>query len=98
MKLGVVSRIGEFPQEHWEKEFEVFGEKGQGASHLEIISNYPYLGPLDYTKEQGKLLKKYSEEYNLKLTMHLLPNQRGLSKKASLELFSSEKATQEFVE
>ena len=98
MKLGVVSRIGEFPQEHWEREFEVFGKKEQGATHLEIISNYPYLGPLDYTEEQGELLTRYAKKNKLKLTMHLLPNQRGLSKKMSQELFSSEKATQEFVE
>ncbi len=98
MKLGVVSRIGEFPQEHWEREFEIFGKNIQGVSHLEIISNYPYLGPLDYTEGQGRLLKGYAEKYGLNLTMHLLPNQRGLSKKISQELFSSAKATQEFVE
>ncbi len=98
MNLGVVSRIGEFPEKEWKKEFEVFGKYGEKASHLELISNYPYLGPLDYTKNQGKILREYAKENNLELTIHLLPNQRGMSKKLLQEMFSSEKATQEFIE
>lgn len=79
MKLGVVSRIGEFPEKEWKSEFEVFGKYGEKASHLELISNYPYLGPVDYTKEQGKILRRYAEENELELTIHLLPNQKKIS-------------------
>ena len=62
MKLGVVSRIGEFPQEHWMAEFETFGVNGLGASHLELISNYPYLGPLTYTQQDVEKIRTYAKE------------------------------------
>ncbi len=98
MKLGVVSRIGEFSQENWRGEFETFGKNGQGASHLELISNYPYFGPADYTEEDIGLLKELARKNELKLTIHLLPNQRGLSKELSESIFDSQERTKEFVE
>jgi len=98
MKLGVVSRIGEFPEKEWKSEFKLFGKTGERASHLELISNYPYFGPLDYTKEQGRILRGYAKENDLELTIHLLPNQRGMSKRLLQGMFSSEKATKEFIE
>lgn len=98
MKLGVVSRIGEFPESEWEGEFATFGKNGENATHLELISNYPYLGPMDYEKRVGEILKSYSEREGIALTIHLLPNQRGMSKTLLRNMFSSEKATKEFLE
>lgn len=98
MKIGVISRIGEFPETEWENEFRTFGRYGEKASHLELMSNYPYLGPLDYTKRQGKILRQYAEKNRLGVIIHLLPNQRGISKELSRKMFSSEKASAEFLE
>src|SRR4030042_5218071 len=97
MKLGVVSRIGEFPEEEWRKEFKIFGKNKEKANHLELISNYPYFGPLDYTRKQGGILKRYVEKNRLELIIHLLPNQRGLSKQLSKNIFSSEEYAKEFI-
>ena len=97
MKIGVVSRIGEFPPKKWVEEFEIFGKNGMYVNHLELIVNYPYLGPLYYTKEDIKLLRKYAKENKLDLILHLLPNQKGLSKTISQRMFDSKEITEEFV-
>jgi sugar phosphate isomerase/epimerase len=96
MKLGVVSRIGEFPREYWAGEFETFGKNGMRASHLELISNYPYLGPADYTEKDIKLLRGLAEENELELTIHLLPIQKGLVERDLQRMFDSKEHTIEF--
>ncbi|MCK4647424.1 sugar phosphate isomerase/epimerase [Candidatus Pacearchaeota archaeon] len=78
MKIGFVSRIGEFPEKEWKDEFEIAGEKG--VSHLELIVNYPFFGPQTYTSSQINKLKKLATENNLELILHLLPNQYQLPK------------------
>lgn len=76
MKIGFVSRIGEFPEKEWEEEFKIAGERG--ISHLEIIINYPFLGPKTYAREQIEKIKKLALENKLNLILHLLPNQYQL--------------------
>ena len=76
MKIGFVSRIGEFPEKEWKGEFEIAGENE--VSHLELIINYPFFGPKTYTKEQVKILKGLAQENKLELILHLLPNQYQL--------------------
>ena len=59
MKIGFVSRIGEFPEKEWESEFKI--AKQQNLSHLELIVNYPFLGPSTYTQEQLTKIKTLSQ-------------------------------------
>jgi sugar phosphate isomerase/epimerase len=96
MKLGVVSRIGEFSNEHWAAEFETFGKNGLGVSHLELIANYPYLGPSTYSESDIRLIRTLAEQNRLRLAIHLLPNQKGLSKGDLQNMFDSERHTEEF--
>lgn len=98
MKLGVVSRVGEFPKEYWGEEFETFGITGKKTSHLELISNYPHLGPLTYTLKDIDIIRDYSSLYGLDLIMHLLPNQRGITQELSKTMFSDLAKSQEFFE
>ncbi len=72
MKIGFVSRIGEFPESEWEGEFKVANE--QKINHLELIMNYPHFGPLTCTDDKIKLLKELSKKYKIKLNTHLLPD------------------------
>ncbi len=76
MKIGFVSRIGEFPEKEWEEEFKVAGERG--LNHLELIVNYPFFGPETYSASQIIKLKKLAKKNRLELILHLLPNQYQL--------------------
>ncbi len=76
LKIGFVSRIGEFPEKEWEKEFAI--AKMMRASHLELIVNYPFFGPKTHTKEQIDKIRKLAEESGVELILHLLPNQYQL--------------------
>ena len=78
MKIGFVSRVGEFPETEWEEEFRI-AEKNK-LDHLELIVNYPFFGPQTYTQQQVDKLKSLAGENNLKLILHLLPNQYQLPK------------------
>lgn len=84
MKLGFVSRTGEFPEREWEKEFEI--AKQYNLSHLELIINYPFLGPLTCTRKQMNYLRDLSEKNRIELILHLLPNQYGLSREQILKM------------
>jgi sugar phosphate isomerase/epimerase len=86
MKIGFVSRIGEFPEKEWKGEFEIARENG--ATHLELIVNYPFFGPQTATPKQIAKLKKLAKENNLELILHLLPNQYELEEKLKEKQFN----------
>jgi len=88
MKIGFVSRIGEFPKKEWEREFQITKEKN--LSHLELIINYPFFSP-SAEESQIKKIKELSERYDVKLILHLLPNQYRLSKKQILQMGATKK-------
>lgn len=85
MKLGFVSRIGEFPEKEWKKEFEI--AKQYNLSHLELVVNYPFFGPLTYSKEQVEKVRKLAKGKGVELILHLLPNQYGLSEEDVKNMF-----------
>lgn len=82
MKLGFVSRISEFPQKYWESEFNL--AKRKKINCLELLVNYPFLGPSTYTLMQLKKIKNLTKQNNVSLILHLLPNQYKLSRKKSI--------------
>jgi sugar phosphate isomerase/epimerase len=86
MKLGIVSRIGEFPEEFWQEEFELARKKK--LDHIEVIINYPYFAPVTYTKEQVDKINNLAKKYNLEIILHLLPNQYGLAPEQVKRMFA----------
>lgn len=76
MKIGFVSRIGEFPEKEWLGEFET--ARKAGVNHLELIINYPFFGPQTATPNQISELARLARENDLELIFHLLPNQYQL--------------------
>ena len=86
MKLGVVSRLGEFPHKSWGSEFSTFRD----CSHLELIINYPYFGPSTYQKGDIDRIRRFS----IPLILHLLPDQYGIN----IEYLKLQKASKEEIE
>lgn len=88
MKIGIVSRISEFPQEFWQREFETFSGK---VDYMEVISNCPYF-PAHKLKLDGQetlMLRNLGKEYKIPIkAIHHLPNQcLGTTQTEGLENF-----------
>lgn len=75
MKIGIVSRIGEFPEKDWKEEFRTFSGK---VDYIEIISNCPFFPAqkIERGSPEALKLKELSKRYSLPIkAVHYLPNQ-----------------------
>jgi len=62
MKIGTFIKIGSFPEEFWQGEFDfVRSLKKLGVAHLEISLQYPYTGPLTLKQEQIEKIKSLAD-------------------------------------
>ncbi|MBU0894438.1 MAG: sugar phosphate isomerase/epimerase [Nanoarchaeota archaeon] len=96
MKIGFVSRIGEFPEKYWKDEFSI--AKEQGVSHLELVVSYPFLGPSIYTETQTREIKRLAKEADVDLTIHLMPNQYDFTEQQLVKMGASQEERQRYLE
>lgn len=85
MKLGIVSRIGEFPEKFWQKEFEFAGK--QKLDHIESIVSARYLTS-DYSKKQIDKINHSADKNDLEIILHPWLNEYLVDDKEPFNLAS----------
>lgn len=85
MNLGIVSRLGEFPEKFWPAEFELADK--EKLDHIELLVSNSYLTP-NYKKEQVNKINSWAEKYNLKIILHPWLNQYLVDGKNPFDLAS----------